>query len=100
MRLCDLTRLPSCKTGCPFPLPILQRINRKVGCYLQTFQPNCFIPAMRIDTLDLYHFIPLWLMVTRSAEGKPVGFIFLHTCQLNRLMESVEAIQVEHSNTT
>ena len=34
------------------------------NCYTQTVQPNFFISAMLICTIDFYHFVPLSLTLT------------------------------------
>ena len=50
----------SCLSGRPdsWP-PILHGKNFNIGYYMQKFQPNIFIPAMLIGTIDFYYFIPL-----------------------------------------
>ena len=59
--------------------------------YTHSFQPNSFIPAMLICRIDFYHFIPLSLTLTfpgrhKGHNAKPIGFIFLHTFQLIRII--------------
>ena len=61
MHLCS----QSCSSGWPAVvgpcvcLSFLRDRNFNTGHYMQNFQPNSFIPAMFIDTIDFYHFIPL-----------------------------------------
>ena len=44
--------------------------------------------VMRLDTIDIYHFMPLSVGLTFAADHKvsrqqkPIGFIFSHTFQL------------------
>ena len=60
----------------------------KVGHYKQTWQPSTLIPAMLMDTIDLYCFDSTFsdLDVDWGLQGqwkaKLVGFIFVHTFQL------------------
>ena len=49
MDLCN----ESCSSGWP---TVLSGKIFNVGHYRQTIQPNFFIPAMLIGTIDLYHF--------------------------------------------
>ena len=70
--------------SCVLPA-ILHGKNLNLGHYAVTFQWNSLVPV-----IDCYHFIPLlvtqlWLRVTRSAQSKPIGFIFSHNFQLNRM---------------
>ena len=65
----------------------------RLSCVVKTLTlvitQNCstkfVIPAMRIGTIDIYHFISLSLTLTLPAgsqgqrKAKPVGFIFSHT---------------------
>ena len=44
--------------------------NFYVGHYTQTFEPNLFIPAMLIGTVDFYHFIRLSLTLTLPRVRK------------------------------
>ena len=58
--------------------------NFNVRCYMQTFQPNLFIPTMLVGTSDFYHCIPLSLTLTvprghKVSTNQNLGFIFLHT---------------------
>ena len=38
---------------------------------MQAIQPNSFIPAMRLGTIDFYHFIPLSLTLTFLDRSLP-----------------------------
>ena len=49
----------------------LSIIMAKLGHYMETFQPNSFILAMLIGTIDLYHFTPL--SVGRRGGGTGGG---------------------------
>ena len=79
--------------------------NFNIGCYMQTFRPIFFIPAMLIGTIDFYHFIPLPLTLTlpgftRSAQSKTSWLHFLTHIFLtdqDEISYGVEAIDVEHS---
>ena len=44
--------------------------NLSIGHCLQTEQPNFFIPAVLIDTINLYDFIPLSLTLTLPGDHK------------------------------
>ena len=57
--------------------------NFDVGHHDQAFQSDSFIPAMLEGSSGFCCFI--LLVVTRSAESKPVHLIFLHTFQLIRM---------------
>ena len=41
-----------------------------VGHFMQTVQPNVFIPAMLLGTIDFYHCIPLSLTLTLAEHHK------------------------------
>ena len=44
------------------------------GCYVQTYQPNYFIPAMLvIGTVNFYDFIPLSVTLTLDGGHKVSG---------------------------
>ena len=47
--------------------------NFNVGHYAQFFQPNVFIPAMLIDTIDFCHPIPLSLTLTMAGGHKVIA---------------------------
>ena len=58
--------------------------------YRKTMQPNLFIPARLIGTIDFCHLTPFSLTltfagITRSAQTKSLGLIFFHTFQLIRM---------------
>ena len=78
----------SCSAGW---LAVLHGKNFNVGHYTQTIQPNVFIPAIPIGTVDFYQFIPLSLILTLNGGHKdqrketPLGFIFSHTFHLIRI---------------
>ena len=66
--------------------------NLNIGHYTQTVQPNFFIPALLIDTIDFYHCIPFSLTLTLSrgqvslmAYAKPICFIFSDIFHLIRM---------------
>ena len=48
---------------CHWPAILLGK-NFIVVHYMQTVQPNFFIPAILIGTIDFYHFIPISLTMT------------------------------------
>ena len=58
-----------CQTGQP---AVLHSKTFSIGHYMQTVEPNSFIPAMRIGTIDFYCFIPPSLTLT-LAEGNKVS---------------------------
>ena len=69
---------------------VLRDKNFNTGHYMQNFLPNFFIRAMLLGTIDFCHFIPLLLTLnlpwfTKSAQSKPIGFIFSHTFHLMRM---------------
>ena len=47
--------------------------NFNVGQNMQSVQPNFFIPAMLIDTIDCYHFLPLLLTLALPGGHKVSG---------------------------
>ena len=49
---------------------VLRGKNFNAGHYTQTVQPNCFIPAMLIGTIDFYHFMPFSLTLTLPGGNK------------------------------
>ena len=60
MDLCDQFCLSSQMVGhCPSIHQSFVAKPWNVGYYTQTIQPNSIIPAMLIDSIDFYHFIPL-----------------------------------------
>ena len=61
MALCN----ESCSSG---QLAVLRGKNFNVIHYTQTFQPNVFIPAQLIGTIDFYHFMPLSLTLSQGGH--------------------------------
>ena len=58
-------------TGWPVGQPTsLCGKNLNVGHYTQTVQPDLFMPAMFIGTIDFYHFIPLSLTLNLPWNHK------------------------------
>ena len=51
-----------CPVGPPAGRPSYIAKNFNAGHNTQTVQPNFFVPAMVIDTINLYHFMPLSLL--------------------------------------
>ena len=77
-------------------LPICQSVLQgkifSIGHWVLTFQPNCFVPVMLIDTIDFWHFIPLSLTLTfaesHKVSTKQLTFwllFFPHTFQLTEM---------------
>ena len=76
--------------------------------YVQTFQPDFFLPAMLIGTIDLYSFTPLSVALT-PAEGewgyqwKPDllgSFSCMDLTSQDRLLYCTEAILAEQPGST
>ena len=65
MNLC----IELCKASQP---DILHVKNLNVSHYMQTFQPNCFIPAILLSTIDFYHFM-LHSLTLALPGGHKVG---------------------------
>ena len=64
--------------------------NLNVGHCVQTFLPNVFIPAMLIDTIDFYHFVPLSSdNLDRGSQGQrkavAISYTFSHTVHMIRM---------------
>ena len=64
MNQCDVFVQPA--GGCA----VLCGKNLSVEHYIQTFQPNVFLPAMLIGTIDFYHFIPHSVTLTLTGGHK------------------------------
>ena len=58
-------------------LAILPGKNFTVGHYTQTVQPNLFIPAMLIGTIDFYHFIQISKEALYGEYGSFEHLLFL-----------------------
>ena len=54
-------------------LAILHDKNFDVRHYPQTFQPGSFIPTFLLITIELYHFVPLSMTLTKAGVNKING---------------------------
>ena len=66
---------------------------KNIGHYMQFFQPNIFILAMFVDTIDFYHLV-LYSVTLILAGGlkiyaKQVGFILSYIFELMRMISNV-----------
>ena len=58
-----------------------------------TSPTRCYMPAILIDNIDFYHFMPLFFFTDLDlawgsqgqSKAKPLGFIYLHTYQFIRV---------------
>ena len=60
-----------CLSGQPADCPDISLAWQKLGYYMQTIQPNFFIPAILIGTIDFYHFVSL--LTLTSPRGHKVS---------------------------
>ena len=82
---------------------ILRGKNSDIGHYMQTVQPNVFIPGMLIGTIGFYHFILLSLPGGHKVSMNKtccLHFLTLFSSDQDEIWCADEAIQAEFAETT